>query len=88
MHISAHSCVTENTLSLLEAAADDDTKREEDDGRDDAAGAEVVLNISTTVSTAVPEKEKYFHHYVGINIVNTVSTSYTNLCLLTPTDRY
>ena len=53
----SHSCVTNNTLSLLEAAADDNTKREEEDGRDDTTGAEVILNISTTVGTAVPEKE-------------------------------
>ena len=48
---------TNNTLSLLKAAADDNTKREEEDGRDDTTGAEVILNISTTVGTAVPEKE-------------------------------
>ena len=50
-------CITNNTLPLLGAAADDNTKREEEDGRDDTTGAEVVLNISTTVGTTVPVKE-------------------------------
>ena len=52
----SYGCVTNNTLSLLKAAADDNTKREEEDGRDDTTGAEIILNISSTVSTAVSVK--------------------------------
>ena len=53
-HQSHYHGVTDDTLLVLEAAADDDTDREEEDGGEDATAAEVVLNISTTVGTAVP----------------------------------
>ena len=59
-HQSDHHSVTDDTLLVLEAAADDDTDREEEDGGDDAAAAEVVLNITTTVGTAVPGRTRCF----------------------------
>ena len=68
---STHFCildnnfVTENTLLLLEAAADDNTKREEEDGRDDTTGAEVVLDISSTIGTAVPVTIEFHQLKVG-----------------------
>ena len=55
--------MTENTLLLLEAAADDNTKREEEDGRDDATAAEIILDIPTTVSTAVPVKDNISYNF-------------------------
>ena len=51
---SPNNFITDDTFLLLETAADDNTKREEETGRYHTTCAEVILNISTTVGTAVP----------------------------------